>query len=166
MADNNNATRIQKITPSLWFDKNAEEAITFYVSLFKNSKIEAVTYYGEPGPGPKGTVMTVAFQLEGQSFLAINGGPQFTFTPAISFMVNCETQQEVDTLWEKLCEGGEEVNCGWLKDKYGLSWQIVPTVLGQMMQDKNPAKVQGVTEAMFRMKKLDIRLLQEAYERS
>ena len=166
MADSNKGIQLQKITPSLWFDGNAEEAVNFYVSLFKNSEIKGIARYGEAGPGAKGTVLTVDFQLEGQTFLAINGGPEFTFTPAVSFMVNCETQQEVDYLWEKLTEGGEEVQCGWLKDKYGLSWQIVPTVLGQLMQDKDPVKAQRVTEAMLRMKKLDIKALQAAYEQS
>jgi len=166
VADNNKGTHLQKITPSLWFDGNAEEAANFYVSLFKNSRIEGGAEYGDAGPREKGTAMTVAFQLDGQSFLAINGGPEFTFTPAISFMVNCETQQEVDELWEKLTAGGEEVQCGWLKDKYGLSWQIVPTVLGELMQDKDPVKVQRVTEAMLRMQKLDIKTLQEAYEQN
>lgn len=164
MISNNKETHLQKITPSLWFDGNAEEAVTFYVSLFKNSKINGIARYGDAGPGVKGTVLTVDFQLDGQIFLAINGGPEFTFTPAISFMVNCETQQEVDELWEKLTAGGEEVQCGWLKDKYGLSWQIVPTVLGEMMQDKDPEKAKRVTEAMLRMKKLDIKALREAYE--
>ncbi|HEY4385264.1 MAG TPA: VOC family protein [Ktedonobacteraceae bacterium] len=163
MVDNNKGTHLQKITPSLWFAGNAEEAVTFYVSLFKNSKIVEMSRYGEAGPGPEGTVLTVEFQLEGQSFLAINAGPEFTFTPAISFMVNCETQQEVDELWEKLSAGGKEVECGWLTDKYGLSWQIVPTILGELMKDKDAAKVKRVTEAMLGMKKLDMRILQEAY---
>ena len=166
MAANNNGTHLQKITPSLWFDGNAEEAVTFYTSLFKNSTIESVVRYGEAGPGPEGTVMSIVFQLAGQSFLAINGGPEFQFTPAISFTVNCETQQEVDDLWEKLCAGGKEVECGWLQDKYGLSWQIVPTVLGELMQDKDPEKVKRVTQAMLGMKKLDIQALREAYGRS
>ena len=164
MIGNNNETRLQKITPSLWFDGNAEEAVTFYASLFKNSKIDSVVRYGEAGPGAEGTVMTMAFHLDGQAFLAINGGPQFQFTPAISFIVNCESQQEVDELWEKLCVGGKEIECGWLQDKYGLSWQIVPTILGELMQDKDPEKVKRVTEAMLRMKKLDTKILLEAYE--
>ncbi|HTK11350.1 MAG TPA: VOC family protein [Ktedonobacteraceae bacterium] len=163
MVDHNKGTHLQKITPSLWFDGNAEEAVTFYVSLFENSKIVGMSRYGEAGPGPEGAVLTVEFQLEGQSFLAINAGPEFPFTPAISFMVNCETQQEVDELWEKLSAGGKEVECGWLTDKYGLSWQIVPTILGELMKDKDAEKVKRVTEAMFRMKKLDVRILQEAY---
>jgi predicted 3-demethylubiquinone-9 3-methyltransferase (glyoxalase superfamily) len=164
MADNNKGIQLQKITPSLWFDDNAEEAVTFYTALFKNSKIEAMSRYGDAGPGEKGTVMTIMFQLDGQEFMAINGGPHFTFSPAISFMVNCETQQEVDYLWEQLTDGGKEVECGWLKDKYGLSWQIVPTAFGEMMQDKDPEKVKRVTEAMLKMKKLDIKILREAYE--
>src|SRR5712691_2585376 len=122
---------MQKITPFLWFDGKAEEAMNFYISIFRNSKMMSVTRFGEAGPGPKGTVMTATFQLEGQQFVALNGGPQFTFTPAISFFVNCETQQEVDELWEKLSEGGEKNRCGWLRDKYGLSWQIIPTAFGQ-----------------------------------
>ena len=124
---------MKKITPFLWFDGKAEEAMNYYVSIFKNSKIVSVTRYGEEGPGPKGTVMTAAFELNGQEFTALNGGPQFTFSPAISFVVNCETQQEVDELWEKLSEGGEKQNCGWLKDKYGLSWQVIPTMLIEML---------------------------------
>ncbi len=163
---NNKETHLQKITPYLWFDENAEEAVNFYISIFKNSKIESVTRYGEAGPGPKGSVMIVAFQLEGQAFVALNGGPQYTFSPAISFFVNCETQQEVDELWEKLTAGGEEVACGWLKDRYGVSWQIVPTVLIEMMQDKDPEKAQRVTKAMLQMKKIDIKTLQEAYEQN
>jgi predicted 3-demethylubiquinone-9 3-methyltransferase (glyoxalase superfamily) len=165
MAGDNQETRLQKITPFLWFDKNAEEAVNFYVSIFKNSKIERVTRYGDAGPGPKGTAMTVDFQLEGQTFVALNGGPEYKFTPAISFFVNCETQQEVDDLWEKLTAGGEEVACGWLKDRYGVSWQIVPTVLGALMQDQDPEKAQRVTEALFKMKKIDIKTLQEAHAR-
>jgi predicted 3-demethylubiquinone-9 3-methyltransferase (glyoxalase superfamily) len=164
MADNNQETRLQKITPFLWFDENAEEAVNFYVSIFKKASIERITRYGDAGPGPKGTVMTVDFQLEGQAFVALNGGPEYTFTPAISFLVNCQTQQEVDELWEKLTAGGEEVACGWLKDRYGVSWQIVPTVLGALMQDKDPEKAQRVTEALYQMKKIDIKTLQEAYE--
>lgn len=129
---------MQKITPFLWFDDKAEEAVNFYTSIFKNSKIVNITRYGEVGPGPKGTVMIGTFQLDGQEFIALNGGPHFTFSEAISFLVNCETQEEVDELWEKLSEGGEKVECGWLKDKYGVSWQIVPTVLGEMMNDPDP----------------------------
>ena len=156
---------MQKITPFLWFDGKAEEAMRFYVSIFKNSKIGSITRYGDAGPGPKGTVMVVTFQLDGQEFIALNGGPQFTFSPAISLVVNCETQGEVDAFWEKLSEGGEKLQCGWLKDKYGLSWQIVPTVLGEMMQDKDEEKSQRVMKAMLQMNKIDIGRLKQAYER-
>jgi predicted 3-demethylubiquinone-9 3-methyltransferase (glyoxalase superfamily) len=154
---------MQKITPFLWFEGKAEEAMRFYVSIFKNSKVGAITRYGDAGPGPKGTVMVVTFQLDGQEFIALNGGPQFTFSPAISFVVNCETQEEVDAFWEKLSEGGEKLQCGWLRDKYGLSWQIVPTVLGEMMQDKDAEKSQRVMKAMLQMNKLDIERLKQAY---
>jgi predicted 3-demethylubiquinone-9 3-methyltransferase (glyoxalase superfamily) len=157
---------MQKITPFLWFDNNAEEAVNLYTSLFKNSKILSVARYGEEGPGPKGKVMTIAFQLEGQEYMALNGGPVFTFTEAISFFVNCETQQEVDYLWEKLSEGGKKDRCGWLKDKYGISWQIVPTILGKLMQDKDPEKSRKVTQAMLQMDKLDIAKLMQAYEQA
>ena len=153
-----------KITPFLWFDGKAEEAMNFYISIFKNSKVGRVTRYGEAGPGPEGTVMSAMFQLEGQEFMALNGGPQFRFTPAISFFVNCETQQEVDELWEKLFEGGKKDRCGWLKDKYGLSWQIVPSALGKMLGDKDPEKSKRDMEAMLQMDKIDIKRLQEAYE--
>src|ERR1700680_5094449 len=155
---------MQKITPFLWFDGNAEEAMNFYVSVFKNSKVGRVTRYGEAGPGPKGTVMSATFQLDGQEFYALNGGPLFSFTPAISFFVNCETQQEVDELWEKLSEGGEKNRCGWLKDKYGLSCQIIPSALGKMLGDKDPEKSKRVMEAMLQMDKIDIKGLQKAYE--
>jgi predicted 3-demethylubiquinone-9 3-methyltransferase (glyoxalase superfamily) len=154
---------IQKISPFLWFNYQAEEAARFYTSIFKGSKIETVVRYGEAGPGPKDSVMTVAFELEGQKFTALNGGPHFKFTEAISFVVNCETQEEVDELWEKLSEGGEQVQCGWLKDKYGLSWQIVPTVLVELLQDKDAARSQRVMQAMLQMKKIDIARLEEAY---
>jgi predicted 3-demethylubiquinone-9 3-methyltransferase (glyoxalase superfamily) len=154
---------MQKITPFLWFDGKAEEAMRFYVSIFKNSKVGSITRYGDAGPGPKGTVMVVTFQLDGQEFIALNGGPQFTFSPAISLVVNCETQGEVDAFWEKLSEGGEKLQCGWLKDKYGLSWQIVPTVLGEMMQDKDEEKSQRVMKAMLQMNKFDIARLKQAY---
>ncbi len=156
---------MQKIVPFLWFNDQAEEAMKFYVSIFKNSKVVSVTRYGDAGPGPKGTVMMATFQLEGQEFHALNGGPQFTFTPAISLLVNCEAQQEVDELWAKLSEGGAPDRCGWLKDKYGLSWQIVPTILGKLMQDKDPKKSQRVMNALMQMDKLDIARLQQAYER-
>jgi predicted 3-demethylubiquinone-9 3-methyltransferase (glyoxalase superfamily) len=154
-----------KITPFLWFDGKAEEAMNFYVSVFKNSKVVRVSCYGEAGPGPKGTVMSATFQLDGQDFFALNGGPQFTFSPAISFFVNCETQQEVDELWEKLSEDGEKNRCGWLKDKYGLSWQIIPSVLGQLLQDKDVEKANRVMKAMLQMDKIDIKRLQQAYDR-
>src|SRR5262249_30871579 len=155
---------MQKITPFLWFDNNAEEAMNFYVSIFKNSKVLKVARYGDAGPGPKGAVMTANFQLDGQNFVALNGGPHFKFTEAISFVVNCETQQEVDEYWEKLSKGGQEVQCGWLKDKYGLSWQIVPTILNELMQDKDPQRSQRVMQALLQMKKLDIEGLKKAYE--
>ncbi len=155
---------MQKITPFLWFNDQAEEAMNFYVSIFKDSRIIGVSRYGEAGPGPKGMVMTATFQIEGLEFTALNGGPQFKFTEAISFHVDCETQQEVDHLWDKLSEGGEKGQCGWLKDQYGVSWQIVPTALGQMLQDKDPRKAKNVMQAMLQMKKLDIATLRRAYE--
>jgi predicted 3-demethylubiquinone-9 3-methyltransferase (glyoxalase superfamily) len=155
---------MQRIVPFLWFDGQAEEAMKFYVSTFKNSKIGNVTRYGKAGPGPEGTVMSATFQLEGQEFYALNGGPMFTFSPAISLFVNCETQQEVDELWEKLSEGGEKQRCGWLKDKYGLSWQIIPTVLGKLQKDKDAAKSQRVMQAMLQMDKIDIARLKQAYD--
>src|SRR5216110_1752309 len=156
---------MQKITAFLWFNGQAEEAMHFYVSIFKNSKVISVSRYGDAGPGPKGTVMSATFQLEGQTFYALNGGPQFTFTPAISLFVNCETQQEVDQLWEKLSAGGSKDQCGWLKDKFGVSWQIVPTVLGKLLADKDPKKANRVMQAMMQMKKLDIKGLQQAADR-
>lgn len=152
-----------RITPFLWFDDKAEEAANFYVSVFKNSKIGSIARYSDAGPGPKGSVMTVSFELEGQPFIALNGGPLYTFSPAISFFVDCKTQQEVDELWEKLTAGGGEVECGWLRDKYGLSWQIIPTALLELMQDKDPAKSQRVFKAMLQMTKIDIEGLQRAY---
>lgn len=159
---------MQKLTPFLWFDDKAEEAANLYVSLFKNSKITGTTRYDEKAAKAsgraKGTVMTVAFQLEGQEFVALNGGPHFKFTEAVSFVVNCETQEEVDKLWEKLSEGGEKSQCGWLKDKYGLSWQVVPTILNEMLQDKDPARAKRVMEAMLTMRKLDIQTLKQAYD--
>ena len=155
---------MHKITPFLWFDDKAEEAMNFYVSIFKNSKVGSVTRYGDAGPGPKGTVMSATFQLDGQDFFALNGGPLFKFTEAISFFVNCETQEEVDELWEKLTAGGgAPQRCGWLKDKYGLSWQIIPKVLGEMLGDKDPQKSQRVMQAMLQMNKIDIQRLKEAY---
>ncbi|HYL75111.1 MAG TPA: VOC family protein [Bryobacteraceae bacterium] len=159
-------TPAQKITPFLWFDHQAEEAAAFYTSIFKSSRIETITRYGDAGPGPKGSVMTVNFQIEGQQFTALNGGPVFKFTEAISFVVNCTTQEEIDELWEKLSAGGQEVQCGWLKDKYGLSWQIVPTVLVDMLRDTNAERTQRVMKAMFQMKKLDIAGLEKAYRQS
>ncbi len=155
---------MQKISPFLWFDGNAEEAVNFYVSIFKNSKILTISRYGDSGPGPKGSVMVVKFQLNGQEFMALNGGPAFKFTEAISFLVNCESQQEVDELWEKLTAGGKEIQCGWLKDKFGLAWQIVPTVLGELMADKDPKKAARVMQAMMQMTKIDINKLQQAYD--
>jgi predicted 3-demethylubiquinone-9 3-methyltransferase (glyoxalase superfamily) len=155
---------MQKIVPFLWFDGKAEEAMNFYVSIFKNSKIGEVTRYGKAGPGQEGTVISATFQLEGQEFYALNGGPQFTFTPAISLFVNCETQQEVDELWKKLSEGGAIQQCGWLQDKYGLSWQIIPTILGRLLRDKDAAKAQRVMQAMLQMKKIDIARLKQAYD--
>src|SRR6267142_2364474 len=156
---------MQKITPFLWYDDKAEEAANFYVSIFKNSKVGDVTRYDEESSKaagrPKGTVMTIDFQLEGQKFVAINGGPHFKFTEAVSFVVNCETQEEVDYFWQKLSEGGAEVQCGWLKDKYGLSWQVTPTVLTEMLKDKNPAKAGRVMQAMLQMKKIDIKILKQ-----
>lgn len=157
---------MQKITPFLWFDGNAEEAMNFYVSIFRNSKILKVVRYGDAGPGPKGTVMVAAFQLEGQEFQALNGGPQFKFTPAISLFVNCETQQEVDDLWKRLSEGGREDQCGWLQDKFGLSWQIIPTLLPELLSDKDAKKSQGVMKAMLQMKKIDSKKLQQAYDQA
>ena len=155
---------MQKITPFLWFNDQAEEAMNFYTAIFKNSKISSVSRYGEGGPGPQGSVMTATFELDGQEFMVLNGGPLFTFTEAISFFVNCETQAEVDELWEKLTEGGEESQCGWLKDKYGLSWQIVPSALGELLSDPDAEKAGRVMNAMLQMKKIDIAGLRAAYE--
>ena len=161
---------MQKITPFMWFDGNAEEAVNFYTSIFKDSKIGSVSRYDEAAAEasgrPKGSVMTASFQLNGQDFIALNGGPHFKFTEAISFVVNCETQEEVDYYWEKLSEGGDEKAqmCGWLKDKFGLSWQIVPTALGKLLSDPDPEKSQRVMQAMLQMKKIDIEGLKQAYE--
>src|SRR5437667_12568780 len=155
---------MQKITPFLWFDANAEEAMNFYTSIFKNSEIVSVSRYGEGAPGQAGTVMTATFILDCQPFMALNGGPHFKFTEAISFFVNCETQEEVDELWEKLSEGGEQSRCGWLKDKYGLSWQIIPSALGEMLGDKDPEKSRRVMKAMLQMDKIDIKGLEQAYK--
>lgn len=160
---------MQKITPFLWFDNKAEEAANFYVSIFQNSKIGSITRYegeGAKASGqPAGSAMTVTFQLNGQEFVALNGGPQFKFTEAISFVVNCETQEEVDGFWDKLLEGGQPSVCGWLKDKYGLSWQIVPTILPKLLQGKDPAKSKKVMEAMLKMAKIDINILKQAAEK-
>ncbi len=156
---------MQKITPFLWYDDKAEEAANFYVSIFKNSKILHVARYGDAGPGPKGSVMVAEFQIEGQNFVALNGGPQFKFTEAVSFVINCETQEEVDYFWEQLtANGGAESMCGWLKDKYGLSWQVVPTVSIEMMKDKDPEKSGRVMKAILQMKKIDIETLKRAYD--
>jgi predicted 3-demethylubiquinone-9 3-methyltransferase (glyoxalase superfamily) len=156
---------MNKITPFLWFDNKAEEAMNFYVSIFKNSKVLDISRYGKNAPYPEGTAFLVTFQLDGQNVMALNAGPEFKFTEAISMYVNCDTQAEVDTLWEKLSEGGEKSQCGWLKDKYGLSWQIVPTALGRLMGDKDPEKASRVMQAMLQMDKIDIKKLEEAYER-
>jgi len=155
---------MQKITPFLWFDNNAEEAVNHYLSIFENSKITKIVRYGDAGPGPKGSVMTIAFQLEGQDFIALNGGPIFKFTEAISLSVDCKTQQEIDELWEKLSDGGQQGQCGWLKDKYGLSWQINPSILVEMLQDKDAEKSKRVMQAMLQMRKIDIASLKRAYE--
>jgi predicted 3-demethylubiquinone-9 3-methyltransferase (glyoxalase superfamily) len=154
---------MQKITPFLWFDGKAEEAMNFYVSIFKNSKAGKVTRFGEGGPAPKGTVMTASFQLEGQEFTALNGGPHYQLTPAISFFVSCQTQAEVDDLWEKLSAGGQKLRCGWLTDKFGVTWQIVPSILGELLHDKDPVKSKNVMQAMLQMEKIDIQRLKEAY---
>jgi predicted 3-demethylubiquinone-9 3-methyltransferase (glyoxalase superfamily) len=163
-------TQGRRITPFLWFDDNAEEAATFYVSIFRNSRIGNIAHYGEAGAAasgrPKGSVMTVSFTLDGQEFVALNGGPVFTFSPAISFAVGCETQKEIDELWEKLSEGGEELECGWLKDRYGVAWQIMPAALVEMMSDSDPERSERVMRAMLRMKKLDIAGLEKAYGQS
>ena len=159
---------MQKITPFLWFDNQAEEAVNFYVSVFKNSKVGNITRYdkevAKASGRLEGSVMTIDFRLEGQDFIALNGGPQFKFTEAISFSVDCKTQEEVDELWAKLTKGEEEGPCGWLKDKFGLSWQIVPTILTEMLQDKDPKKAERVMQAMLQMKKLDIEAFKRAYE--
>lgn len=153
-----------KITPFLWFDNQAEEAAKFYASIFKDSKILSVSRYGEAGPGPKGSAMTATFELAGQKFIALNGGPHFKFTEAISFIVDCKTQEEVDEFWKRLSEGGQESQCGWLKDKYGLSWQIIPTILGEMLSGPDPEKSKRVMKAMLNMKKIEIKILLEAYD--
>jgi predicted 3-demethylubiquinone-9 3-methyltransferase (glyoxalase superfamily) len=153
---------MQKITPFLWFDNQAEEAMHFYVSIFKNSKVGRVTRYGDAGPGPKGSVMSVTFQLEGQQFMALNGGPVFQFTPAISLFVDCQTQEEVDELWAKLSAGGKPDRCGWLKDKFGLSWQIIPRALGELLGDKDPARASRAMKAMLQMTKIDVAALKRS----
>jgi predicted 3-demethylubiquinone-9 3-methyltransferase (glyoxalase superfamily) len=155
-----------KISPFLWFDGQAEEAANFYVSIFDNAKILSVTRYPENTPGPAGTVMTVSFELDGQEFVALNGGPEFAFTPAVSFVIDCKTQQEVDTFWNRLSEGGKPSQCGWLQDKYGLSWQVVPAVLLELLGDDDKAKSDAVMQAMLTMTKLDIAALQQAYARA
>jgi predicted 3-demethylubiquinone-9 3-methyltransferase (glyoxalase superfamily) len=155
---------MQKITPFLWFDNKAEEAANFYTSIFKNSKVTRVSRYGEAGPGPKGTVMSVTFQLEGQEFIALNGGPHFSFTPAISFFVNCETQAEVDELWEKLSAGGTTSQCGWMTDRFGVTWQVIPTALGKLMGDPDPEKSARVIKAMLQMTKIDVKVLERAHQ--
>ncbi|MCE5186650.1 MAG: VOC family protein [Planctomycetaceae bacterium] len=161
---------MQKFMPCLWFDDNAEAAVKFYTSVFRGSKITGITYYGKAASKaagrPEGSVLTISFQLAGQEFLALNGGPVFTFSPAISFMVNCRTQKEIDRLWQKLSAGGDKQAqaCGWLKDKFGVSWQIVPAVMGEMIQDSDPRKVENVMKAMLQMKKLDIKKLKQAYK--
>ena len=155
---------MQKIVPFLWFDGKAEEAMNHYVAIFKNSRIVDVTRCGDAGPGPKGSVLTGTFELEGQRFMALNGGPMYRFSPAISLFVNCEAQQEVDDLWAKLSAGGEEQPCGWLKDRYGVSWQIIPTVLGKYLQNRDPHKAGRVVQAMLAMKKIDIAALKRAHD--
>jgi len=155
---------VKRITPFLWFDKDAEDAANFYVSVFPNAKIGSVSRYGEAAPGEAGSVMTVEFELEGQRFVALNGGPQYKFTEAVSFVIDCETQDEVDEYWEKLSEGGEKGPCGWLKDRYGLSWQVVPSVLPELLTDSDPEKAQRVMNAMLQMSKLEIEPLRRAYE--
>ena len=155
---------MQKITPFLWFDHQAEEAMNFYVSIFKNSKVGKVTRYGEAGPGPEGTVMSATFKLEGQDFMALNGGPLYKFSPAISLFVSCETQQEVDELWTKLSAGGRPNRCGWLDDKFGVTWQIIPTILGKLLQGDDPEKANRTMQAMLKMEKIDIAKLKQAAE--
>lgn len=155
---------MQKITPFLWFDNNAEDAIKWYTSVFKNSKVLTVTHWGPGGPGPEGAVMTASIELEGQQFDLLNGGPQFKFTEAVSFVVSCATQDEVDYYWEKLSEGGMTQPCGWLKDRFGLSWQVVPSMLPELLKDKDPRKSQALMGALMKMSKLDIAQLQAAYD--
>ena len=154
---------MKRITPFLWFDNNAEEAMQFYTSIFKNSKVGSVSRSGDAGPGPKGAVMTAAFELDGQEFIALNGGPQFKFTEATSFVINCTSQEEVDYYWQRLTAGGKESQCGWLKDKFGLSWQVVPTILSPLLQDKDREKAGRVLNAMLQMSKIDVAALQRAH---
>lgn len=155
---------MKSITPFLWFNTNAEEAINFYTSIFKDSKVGKISRYGEAGPGPKGSVMTAEFWINGQQFLALNGGPQFKFNEAVSFVVGCDTQEEIDMLWDKLSAGGEQRQCGWLKDKFGLFWQIVPTNMGELMAGKDPEKSKRAMTAMLQMTKLDMNVLKKAYD--
>ena len=155
---------MQKITPFLWFDNNAEEAMNFYIAIFKNSRVLKIARFTEGAPGPKGAVMMASFSLDGQEFIALNGGPTFAFSPAISFVVNCETQDEVDRFWERLSEGGEQIQCGWLKDKFGVSWQIVPIILGEMLSGSDEIRAQRVMSAMLQMKKIEIAALRKAYD--
>ena len=157
---------MQPIIPCLWFDKQAEQAVKFYTSVFKNSSIEKTSYYRDAGPGQPGNVMTIIFRINGQEYMALNGGPEYKFTPAISLYVNCENQEEVDYYWEKLSEGGEKGPCGWLTDQYGVSWQIVPSILGELLTDKDSVKANRVMQAMLQMGKLDIAVLKRAYEQS
>jgi len=154
---------MQKIVPFLWFDGRAEEAMNFYTGIFKNARMSSVTRYGDGGHGPKGTVMSAVFELEGQQFYALNGGPMFQFTPAVSFFINCKTQDEIDELWTRLSEGGQTQPCGWLQDKFGLSWQVVPSILGTLLQDKDAARSARVMQAMMKMGKLDIARLKQAH---
>jgi predicted 3-demethylubiquinone-9 3-methyltransferase (glyoxalase superfamily) len=155
---------VQKITPFLWFDDRLEDAVNFYTSVFPNAKVTNISRYGDAGPLPAGTIMTATFELEGQEFMALNGGPEFTFNEAVSFFVKCENQAEIDSLWNKLtADGGSEQPCGWLKDKFGLSWQIIPNALGQYLGDPDPAKAQRVMQAMLQMKKIDVAALEKAY---
>ncbi len=155
---------IQKITPFLWFDNQAEEATNFYVSIFKNSEVHSINRIGSSGPEDEGTVMTTSFRLDGQEFMALNGGPHFKFTEAVSFFIDCDSQEEVDDLWTKLSDGGETSQCGWLKDKFGLSWQVVPSALGEMLQDPDRVKADRVLQAMLQMSKIDIAKLRQAYD--
>ena len=155
----------QKIVPFLWFENNAEVAVKYYLSIFKNSRIVEILRCGEAGPGPKGSVLTIAFKLEGQDFIALNGGPEHKFSPAISLFVHCKNQREVDTLWNKLSAGGKKIACGWLTDKFGVTWQICPTILLDYLNDKNPSKAKNVMQAMMKMQKIDIGRIKQAYRK-